>query len=113
MCFSPFSATLGPTYNEQIDVQKTARCMRMLAVTELFNIAVHDFDAKKSTRFRRVLVVTELFNIAVHDFDAKKSTHCRRVLVVTELVISGTKCTSFFGPWTPPPPHTHTHETGI
>ena len=59
--------TLGPAYNEQIDAQKIARCMRVLAVTELFNSAVNDFDAKESVR-------------------------CRRVLVVTEFVVSGTQC---------------------
>ena len=63
--------TLGPAYIEQIDAKKTARC-------------------------RRVLVVTELFNIAVNDFDAKKFAPCRRVLVVTELVVSGTQCTLKF-----------------
>ena len=42
--------TLGPAYNEQIDAKKTAHCSRVLIVTELFNIAVIDFDAKKSTR---------------------------------------------------------------
>ena len=52
--------TLGPAYNEQVDAKKTARCRRVLIVTELFNIAVNEFDAKKSTRCRRVLVVTEL-----------------------------------------------------
>ena len=30
-----------------------------LFLTELFNIAVNDFDAKKSARYSRVLVVTE------------------------------------------------------
>ena len=40
---------------------------------------------------RRVLVVTELFNVAVIEFDAKESAHSRRMLVVTELVISGTQ----------------------
>ena len=59
--------TLGLAYNEQIGAKKTARC-------------------------RRVLIVTELFNIAVNDFDANKSTRCRRVLVATELVVSGTQC---------------------
>ena len=44
---------------------------------------------------RELLVGTELFNIAINDFDAKKSTRCRRVLVVTELVVSGTQCISF------------------
>ena len=61
------TGTLGPAYNEQIYAKKTARC-------------------------RRVLVVTELFYIAVNDFGARKSTRCRRVLVATELVVSGTQC---------------------
>ena len=39
-----------------------------------------------------MLVVTELFNIAVNDFDAKKSAHCSQVPVVNELVVSGTQC---------------------
>ena len=47
---------------------------------------------KKTARCRRVLVVTELFNIAVNHFDAKKLPRCRRVLVVTELGVSGTQC---------------------
>ena len=34
-------------------------------------------DAKKTVIFGRVFVVTELFNIAVNDFDAKESTRCR------------------------------------
>ena len=59
--------TLGQAYNAQIDAKKTARC-------------------------RRVLVVTELFNTAVDDFDVKKSACCSQVLVVTELVVSGAHC---------------------
>ena len=39
-----------------------------------------------------VFIVTELFNIAVNDFNAKKSAHYSRVLVVTELVESRTQC---------------------
>ena len=58
---------LGPAYNELIDAKKTAPC-------------------------RKVLLETELFNIAVNDFDANTSTRCRRLLVVTELVVSGTRC---------------------
>ena len=42
-----------------------------------------------------MFVVTELFNIAVNDFDAKKSTCYSRVLDKTELVVSGTQCTWF------------------
>ena len=61
----PFS--LGPAYNEKK-------------------------DAKETARYKWVLAVTELFNIAVNDFDAKKSAHCSQVLVVTELVVSGTQC---------------------
>ena len=38
--------------------------------------------------YKRLLVVTELFNIAVNDFDAQKSAHYSRVLLVTELVVS-------------------------
>ena len=51
---------MGPTYIEQIDAKKTARCGGVLVVTKLFNIAVNYFVAKKSTHCRRVLVVTEL-----------------------------------------------------
>ena len=40
-----------------------------------------------------VLDETELFNIAVNDFDAKKSILCSRVIVVTELIVSRTQCT--------------------
>ena len=59
---APFfqSATLEPAYNKQIDATKTARCRRVLKVTELFDLALYDFDAKKSTCFKWVLVVTEL-----------------------------------------------------
>ena len=46
----------------------------------------------KTARCRRMLSVTELFNIAVNDFDATKSTCCKRVLVVTELVVCGIQC---------------------
>ena len=38
-----------------------------------------------------MLVVTELFNMAVNDFDAKQSARYSRVLAVTELVLSGTQ----------------------
>ena len=48
---------------------------------------------QKTARYKWVLVVTELFNMAVNDFDAKQSTCYGRVLVVTELVLSGTQCT--------------------
>ena len=41
--------------------------------TKFINIAVDDLHAKQSARCRRVLVVTELFNIAVNEFDAKES----------------------------------------
>ena len=47
-----------PAYNEQIDAKKTARCKRVLIVTEFFSI-VNYFDGKKSTGYRRVHVVTE------------------------------------------------------
>ena len=47
---------------------------------------------KETAHYKWVLIVTELFNIAVNDFDAKKSAHCSQVLVVTELVVSGTQC---------------------
>ena len=63
------STTLGLACNEQMDAKKTAGC-------------------------RRLLVVTELFNIAVNDFDTKKFTHWKWVLVVTELVINRAQCTS-------------------
>ena len=38
-----------------------------------------------------MFVLTELFNIAVNDFEAKKSAGYSRVLV-TEFVVSGTQC---------------------
>ena len=38
--------------------------------------------------YKRLLVVTELFNIAVNDFDAQKSARYSRVLLVTVLVVS-------------------------
>ena len=41
-----------------------------------------------------MLIVTELFNIAVNDFDAKKFADCGQVLFVTELLISGTQCST-------------------
>ena len=40
-----------------------------------------------------VLIVTELFNIAVNDFDTNKSACYNWVLAVTELVVRGTQCT--------------------
>ena len=40
---------------------------------------------------KELLAVTELFNIAVNDFDTKKFTHHSRMFVVTELVVSGTQ----------------------
>ena len=48
-------------------------------------------DAKETARYKWMLVVTELFNIAVNQFDAKKSS--RTVFVVTELVVSEIQCT--------------------
>ena len=59
--------TLGPAYNEQN-------------------------DAKETARYKWVLVVTELFNMAVSDFDAKQSACYSRMFFVTELVLSGTQC---------------------
>ena len=41
-------STLDPTYNELKDERETARCKRVLVVTELFNIGINDFDTKKS-----------------------------------------------------------------
>ena len=41
-----------------------------------------------STYYNQVFVVTELFNIAVTDFDAIISARWSRVFVVTELVLS-------------------------
>ena len=38
-----------------------------------------------------MLVVTELFIIAVSNFDAKKATRHSQVLVVTEVAVSGTQ----------------------
>ena len=40
--------------------EKTAHCKWVLFVTELPNIALNNFDAKKSARCSRVLIVTEL-----------------------------------------------------
>ena len=40
-----------------------------------------------------MLIVTELFDLAVDDFDAKKAAPCS--LVVTELIVSGTQCNVF------------------
>ena len=48
---------------------------------------------KKLLVISGVLVVTELFNIAVNDFDAKKSACYSRMLVVTEIVVCGIQCT--------------------
>ena len=48
-------------------------------------------DAKETARYKWMLVVTELFNIAVNQFDAKKSS--RTVFVVTKLVVSEIQCT--------------------
>ena len=42
------------------------------------------------------IIVTELFGIAVNDFDAKKSARYSRVLVVIELVASGTQCINVY-----------------
>ena len=52
-------------------------------------------DAKETARYKWVLVVTELFTIAVNDFDANKSIHYSGMLFVTELVVSGIQCTAF------------------
>ena len=41
------------------DAKETARYKWVLIVTELFNTAVNGFDAKKSARCSRLLVVTE------------------------------------------------------
>ena len=49
-------------------------------------------DAKETACYKWLLIVTELFNMAVNDFDAKQSPRYSRVLVVTELVLSGTQC---------------------
>ena len=38
-----------------------------------------------------MLFVTEVFNIAVNDFDAKEFARYSRVLVVNELAVSGTQ----------------------
>ena len=45
----------------------------------------------------RVLVKTELFNVAVNEFDARESACCRRVIVETEFVVSGTQCSVGMG----------------
>ena len=34
--------TLGPAYNEHFNAWKSARCSRVLVVTELFNIGVNE-----------------------------------------------------------------------
>ena len=49
-------------------------------------------DTKENTHCKWVLAVTELFNIAVNDFGAKKSAHHSWVLAVTEVVVRGTQC---------------------
>ena len=48
---------------------------------------------RKLLVFWRVLVVTELYNIAVNDFDAKESARCRRVLIVIEIAVNVAQCT--------------------
>ena len=40
----------------------------------------------------KLLVVTEHFNIVANDFDTDESARYNRMLVVTELVVSGTQC---------------------
>ena len=49
-------------------------------------------DARKTAHYKWVLVVTELFNIAINDFDIKKSSRYSQMFVVAELVTSGTQC---------------------
>ena len=39
------------------------------------------------------LISTELFNIAVNDYDATKSIPYSQVFVLNELVVNGTQCT--------------------
>ena len=34
--------TLGPAYNKHFNAWKSARCSRVLIVTELFNIAINE-----------------------------------------------------------------------
>ena len=53
-------------------------------------------DAKETARCERVLVVTDLVNIIVNDFNAKKSARCSHVLVVRKLIVSGTQCKQFY-----------------
>ena len=40
--------------------------------------------AKETTHCKWVLKVTELFDIAVNDFDAKKNLTCKQVLIVRD-----------------------------
>ena len=49
--------TLGLNHNEQKDAKETAHYKWVLIVTELFTIAVNDFDAKKYVRSGQVLCV--------------------------------------------------------
>ena len=47
--------------------------------SKLHSVSVYEYkDAKEFVRCKRVHVVTELFNIAVNDFDAKESVRCNQ-----------------------------------
>ena len=50
--------TQGPAYNEQTGAKETARYKWIFVLTNLFNIAVNDFDAKKFARHSWVLVIS-------------------------------------------------------
>ena len=53
-------------------------------------------NAKEIASYKRVIVVTELFTIAVNDFNEKKSARYGQMLVVTEIVVSRTHCSLRF-----------------
>ena len=51
-----------------------------------------------------MLVVTELFNIAVNDFDGKKSAFSERILVTVFVFVGPIAGADPGGPWGPGPP---------
>ena len=53
--------TPPPTRNEKKKhAKETDRCEWLLIVTDLYDIAVNDFDAKKSARYSWEFIVTKL-----------------------------------------------------
>ena len=77
-----------PKADPPLPFEQTDRCKNITLPQTSF---AGGKDVKEAGHYEWVLLVTELFNIAVNDFDAKKPARCGRVLVVTELV-SGTQC---------------------